>query len=94
MMLGADEKIYWVELSTKYEVLDDEPFSKIVRLGNDPYFECETEKNPFILIISSILVERNEDKLIFRDDFNEHELSLSTGELKRMAYETEYVEIL
>lgn len=37
MMLGADEKIYWVELSTKDEVLDDEPFSKIVRLGNEPF---------------------------------------------------------
>ncbi|XP_055304793.1 uncharacterized protein LOC129569698 [Sitodiplosis mosellana] len=67
MMLGANDTIYWVELSTKDEVLGDEPFSKIVRL-----------------------VERSEDKLNFRDDFNEHQLSLSTGELKRTPYETDW----
>lgn len=95
MMLGADDKIYWVELSTKDEVLDDEPFSKIVRLGKWSFSNwIEIEEKRFFLINLSFLVERNEDKLIFRDDFNEHELSLSTGELKRMAYETEYVEIV
>lgn len=33
MMLGADDTIYWVEFSTKDEILSDEPFSETVRLG-------------------------------------------------------------
>lgn len=45
MMLGANDTIYWVELNTKDEVLGDEPFSKIVRLGA---FHCayEEKKKP------------------------------------------------
>lgn len=80
-MIGADDNIYWMKL-TREELRNDEPFSKVVRIG--AFFS--------ISLTSMIIVQRNADKIFFKDDFNEYELSLTSGELKLQPYQTEWVQ--
>lgn len=83
VLFGADDILYWVKF-TDDEYKNQRHLTKPVRLSK----LCNINSEYFHIDFCVISVERKEDKLIFKDDFIEYELSIPIATLFVAPYQT------